>query len=320
MKKKTLIYSSLIAFLSVSIAIICIIKENAEISNNAIGKFLFEKTNQEGVDVHEIKIKSHQIQVSLYYENKFWKIKEADGYFADLVTLNQLFLDISQSKIEAIATDITEKQAEVEISEDKSGFEITTYNGKGQILDTITIGKKKNNFSYAKIKGQKDIYLVSGNFELSDKLYHWLQQPLISILPRNIESVIMQTNTGQQLAFRISEKSPFFNIKQEQTNITPLLDKFVLFNFRDVKRIQNTVFENKDPQKIIVLFPYSGLIYGIEIFNNEEKYWVKIDLSISKLPTKFASDYIKDSLFLYEGWIFQIESNLGKYLMEYKIN
>lgn len=324
MNKKTLIIAIGLTLLSMGLAFFLITAQENNVVKNPIGNFLFEKTNKEGINVTKIVVKAPELQVSLYYENKFWHIKEADGYFADLVTINKLFQDISNAKIEAVDESVLASKVQLEIpteqENDNAGFEIQTYNEKNQLLDSVIIGKKKNNFRYAKTKSGKQIYLISGDFELPKKMYYWLQQPLISIMPENIESLIIQTDTGQQLAYRIGRNSSFFNLKQQKTNPLPLLERFVLFNFIDVKKIQNTPLNNGTADKIIVLFPYSGLIYGIEIFKIDADFWVKIDLSITKLPTKVASDYIKDSQMLYNGWAFKINQNLGQYLMDYKIN
>ncbi len=324
MNKRMLLAGFLLTCISIGIAYYSIINQKIFIKENIIGNFLFEKTNKQGIDVDKIIIKAPQLHITLYYQDKFWHIKEADGYLADLVTMNKLFQDISQSKIEALATDVNIAQAGLENPTEQknpqAGFEIYTYNKRGQLLDAVIIGGKKNNLRYAKNKNTSEIYLISGDFDLSDKLKYWFQQPLISIEPKNIESVIMQSETGQQLAFRMSEQSAFYNLQQKPTNILPLLEKFMLFTFNNAKKIQNTPLESMEPEKVIVLFPYSGLIYGIEIFKIDEDYWVEIDLSITKLPTKIASDYIKDSKFLYKDWAFKIDDNLGKYLINYKIN
>lgn len=320
MSKRILIISLLITCISVAAAYLLLQSQNVYMEENPVGNFLFEETNKQGTDITKIVVKTSDLQVSLYYENKFWHIQEADGYYADLITINKLFQDINQTKIEALSMNVTAKEAGVEQGRNASGTQIQTYNQKGELLDSIIIGKKKNNFWYASRSGSEQIYLISGNFDLPDSMNYWLQQPLISLLPENVESLLIQSSTGQQLAYRLAEKSQFLNLKQQPVNVIPLLDKFVLFTYKDVKKIQNTPLDSLKPQKIIILFPYSGLIYGIEVFQIEGEYWIKVDLSITKLPTKLASDYIKDSLFLYEGWAFKVDKKLGKYLNEFKIN
>ena len=324
MNKKTLLYGLFIAGISLILAYVSIISQNISTSEDRIGDFVFEKTNQEGTKIQQIIIKMPKLQISLYYQDKFWHIKEADGYFADLVTVNKLFQDINRAKIEAINTEVSIEEASLEQPQNQSatnaGIEIQTYNDKGQMLDSVIIGARRNNFLYARFPDKQQVYLISGDFDFSDKIYYWLQQPLISIMPKNIESVIIQTDTGQQVAFRTSERSPFYNLKQEKTNIQPLLERFVLFNCREVKKLENTPLYNQTADKTIVLFPYSGLIYAVGIYKIEEDYWAKIDLSISKLPTKIARDYIKDSAILYKNWAFKLDKRIGQYLWNYTIN
>ena len=320
MNKKTFLICFFITILAVGMAFFVISQKNLTTQETPLGNFVFEKTNQEGTEINKIIFKQPKLQISLYYENKFWHVKEADGYFADLVTVNKLFQDINTAKIEGMATDISPLEAGLDLSDKQGGVEIQTYNRQGKLLDSVIIGRSKNSFLYAKFSNEPQIYLISGDFELPDKLRYWLQQPLISLSPENVESVILQNKTGQQIAYRLSPRSEFYDLRQRPINLIPLLDKFVLLTFSDVKQLQNTPLGSLKPDKIIALFPYSGLIYGIEIYQIDEDFWIKVDLSITKLPTKFASDYIKDSLFLYQNWGFKIDKNLGQYLLKYKIN
>ena len=318
--KKLLLISIFLTIFSIGLATTLLQTQQNNWPEEQIGAFLFEKTNEEGVHVNKIVIKTAQMQLSLYYQNKFWHVKEADGYYADLVTINNLFQDINNAKIDSVAVNVSSLDAGLAPKQSADFIEIQTYNDSNKLLDSVLIGARKNNSTYVSKKGQKAIYLTSSNFDIPKKIRYWLQQPLISIAPENIESLILQTPTGQQLAYRPNKTASFFNLKQQQVDVRPLLEKFLLFMFEDVKKIQNTPIPSTKPEKVIVLFPYSGLIYGIEIYKIEETYWIKIDLSISRLPTKVASDYIKDSLFLYKDWIFKINSNLGKYLLNYSIN
>lgn len=317
MNIRTILNSLLLTIISVVVAIYVIKSSETNIVKTMVGNYLFEQTNLEGTEIKKIIVKTKNMQATLFYQDQFWRIKEADGYYADLVSINRLFQDINQAKIEAEVKDI--KQTE-DVFADKGTFEIITYNDQGKLLDNIFIGQKHDKYKYAKSATSSQIYLVSGSFELANKLYYWLQQPLLSLRPDSISSVIIHTERGQQVAFRPEDNSPFYNLKQEKININPLLDKFVLFSFIDVKKAENTPLKDMKPEKILVLFTKSGLIYGIEIYQLEDKYWVKIDLSISKLPTKSASEYIKGSRFLYQGWYFKIDSITGKYLLNYQIN
>ena len=321
MNKRFLIYIAVTAIISVLATFFVLRREMLQTQNEKIGNFLFEKTNLEGEKVQKIIIKSGQIQATLFYENKFWKIKEADNYYADLVTVNQLFQNINSAKIEAEITDKNEEETGLIIGKDNpSGYEIQTYNAAGEMLDDVIIGKKINNFFYAKNANSPEIYMASGDFLFSDKLYYWLQQPLITLKPENIESLIMQNPTGQQIAFRKGNGAFFYNIKQQRTNILPLLEKFMMLTFIGVKNSQNTPMKDEQAQKTIVLFTNPGLIYGIDLYKVEDQYWIKVSLSISKLPTKMAQDYIKDTQFLYQNWYFKLDRQTGSFLMNYQID
>lgn len=322
MNKKALIVSLLIACLSALFAGYVLMQQNQNHSQTQIGNILFENTVKEGLNINKIVIKSPKMQATLQLEGKFWQVKEADNYFASLLTVNTLFKTLNEAKIQAL---LSKNPAELNLAlpEQKetpnAGISITTYNGQ-KMVDNIIIGQRQNDFYAARYADSKQPFLVSGNFDLPDKLYYWLQQPLMMIAAKNVETVITQSETGQQLAFRKEMSTPFYNVQQQPTNIDALLEQFALLTFTSVKTSENTPLKDISPNKTIVIFLESGLIYGIEVYEIEGNYWVKINLSTTTLPTKHASDYIKDSSFLYQNWFFKINRDVGKLLVKYSIH
>lgn len=324
MNKKTLIFSLLIAILSVIFAWFVISnQQHSDIGQNQIGNMLFENTVKEGLLINKIIIKTTKMQVTLQLEDKFWHVKEADNYYASLISINTFLKAVNEAKIQTVIqnTDTKEMHLAEPVKKDtpNAGISIQTYKDN-RIVDNIIIGSRQNNFYTARFADSKQPLLVSGNFDLPDKLFYWLQQPLMMLDAKNVETVITQSETGQQLAFRPEMTSPFYNVRQEPTNIDGLLDQFTMLTFTTVKAAENTPLKDVAPNKTIVIFLESGLIYGVEVYENEGAYWVKINLSTNTLPTKYASDYIKDSSFLYQNWFFKISPQVGKHLIKYTIH
>ena len=322
MNKKSLIFALFIAGISVILALFVLNKQENHNMQNKIGGLLFEKSVTHGLGINKIIVKKPQLQITLSLEEGFWRVKEADNYYAGLVIINSLIKTLNESKIHAVLqSDITTEMnlTSSETTKKIEPISIQTFINDKKI-DDIIIGSQKNNFHYARYADSSIPLLISGNFNLPDKIHYWLQQPLISIDIQDIETVIIQSETGQQLAFRPEIGVPFLNVKQQPTDISPLLEQFTSLNFIDVKTAENTPLKDISPLKTIVLFAESGIIYSIDIYESEGSFWTRINLSSNNLPTKLASDYIKESSFLYQNRFFKINHDIGKYLLRYSIH
>lgn len=324
MNKKALVFGIILAIISVVFAILVIKnQQTADIGQSKIGNLLFENTVKEGLAVDKIIIKTPKLQVTLLRDGRFWQVKEADNYYASLLAVNTFFKTLNEAKIQAViqSKSTIDRLLAAPTKKDIShaGTLIQTFKGNIKI-DEIIIGRRQNSFYNARYVDSQQPLLVSGDFNIPEKLYHWLQQPLMMLQPKSVETIITQSETGQQLAFRPEMSAPFFNVRQQPTNIDTLLEKFAYLSFTAVKTAENTPLKDMNPNKTIVIFLESGLIYGVEIYENEGAYWIKINLSTNTLPTKHASDYIKDSSFLYQGWFFKINPEIGKQLIKYTIH
>ena len=312
MNKKSIIYLILTTIFFVFLGLYLQKEQSQTYQQTQTGRFLFEKTNQKGTQIGKIIVKSQNMQVTLSVQNKFWRVKEADDYFADILSVNMLIHGINTSKI-AMVYDKEPPQ------DSKNEFEISTYDTKNQLLDSIVIGKKINNYYYAQEKSTKKSYMVSGTFALSNQLRHWLQQPLLSLLEKNIQTVILVSKTGQQLAFKPEGMQNFYNTYQQKTNIVSFLDKFVNFTYLNVKNISNTPLKDVEKNRTIIIYTDTGIIYKIALYKIEDDYWIEPEMQISKLPLKAGYSYYKDSKILYNGWAFKIDQQLGSFLNTYNI-
>lgn len=324
MNKKALIFGLLLALLSAFGAYWTIREQNVETDNSSVGSLFFEETAKDGLSINKIIVKMPQMQATLYLDGKFWRIKEADDYYAGLITINGLFNAINEAKILSVVKQKITSDMQLAYPENKetpaAGISIQTFNKNGVKVDDVIIGANQDGHYYARYANSDTPMLISGNFALPDRLHYWLQQPLMMLSEKSVETVIMQSETGQQLAFRQDATSPFYNLQQQETNISAFLEQFSSLGFVSVKASENTPLADELPKKAIVIFLESGLIYGVEVYENEDSYWVRINLSTTSLPTKLASDYIKNSSFLYKNWFFKIDSSIGKFLVQYIIH
>lgn len=322
MNKKALIIALIITVLASIFAFTALKKSSNEFKSSEIGSLFFEKTYTQAMDINKIIIKNNNYQATMILKDDYWHITEADDYFGGLIIINSLLLSMNNSVIEAIDYKIT-PEMNLNFPENKetpnSGYLIETFNKNNAKVDSVIIGSHKNDFQYAR-RVESDIpVLISGNFELPQKLYSWLQQPLFQIRSDSVETVILQSEKNKQLAFRVEENGPFYNSQEKITNVKDFLEEFAKFTFIDVKNYETSSLKNDNPQRVAVIFLDSGLIYGIELYENQGNYWVRTNLSSNSLPTQAASDYIKDNTFLFKNWIFKISPELGEFILNYNI-
>lgn len=324
MNKKALLFSLFLAVFSASLVFWSICEQNADTDQSNLGSLFFEETAKDGLNVNKIIVKMPQQQVTLSLEGKFWRVKEADGYFAGLVVTNGLFNALNEAKIHSVIQKEITPEMQLAYPESKetpdAGISIQIFNKTGAKIDDVIIGAETDGYHYARHANSSTPVLISGNFNLPQRLDYWLQQPLITLSEHSVETVITQSETEQQLAFRPEPTLPFHDINRKEINISAFLEQFVSLNFTSVKTADNTPLKDELPKKAIVLFMESGLIYGIEVYEYDDSYWVRINLSTTSLPTKLASDYIKDSSFLYKDWFFKIDNSIGRFLVQYMIH
>ncbi len=311
MNKKSVIILAILTLLSVALNNYVLKTQRLPYTQSQVGRYLFEKTNISGNKIGKIVVKSQKLQITLFMQDKFWRVKEADNYFADILSTNQLINNINNSKIAMVSTENMQAK--------ETDIEIITYDVNDKILDDIIVGQKQNNYYLVKEKNSQSIFLVTGDFTLSTKLSNWLQQPLFSLMKKNIKSIILQSNTGQQIVFQPDNEREFYTPQQKMVDIENLVEVFADFRYLNVKKEENTPTKDTKAEKIIVLYTDTGIIYKIDVFNIEDNYWIKPQMEISKLPLTAGYNYYQDSKMLYNGWIFKIDSDLGKFLSEYII-
>lgn len=311
MNKKSVIILVILTLLSVVLNNYVLRTQRLPYTQSQVGRYLFEKTNISGAKLGKIIVKSQNFQVTLFMQDKFWRVKEADNYYADLLSTNQLINNINNSKIAMVSTE--KMQAK------ETDVEVITYDVNDNILDDIIIGSKQNNYYQVKEKESQSTFLATGNFILSTKLPNWLQQPLFSLMKKNIKSIILQSDTGQQIVFKPDNDTEFYTPQQKMVDINNLVEAFTDFRYLNVRKEENTPTKDTKAEKIIVLYTDTGIIYKIDVFNIENNYWIQPQMEISKLPLTAGYNYYQDSKMLYNGWIFKIDSGLGQFLSEYII-
>ena len=252
-----------------------------------VGRLVFENTYASFNDVREIILNEN---TTLYLEDNLWRIKEAQGYYANHLLMNELFKIFNRATI----------LQEVSIGEDAVLSELISIKVSkehDQVMDNAAV------FEGNVAELDNRYFFVSGNFDFPREMLYWLQQPLITFDVQDVEIARFISPSGEYTAIRPEVDKPAF------------LRKLSFLEFYDVKREGDFVAENY-PNRLTIKLTFSdGLINVLDIYYNQREYWIKKSLETSILPTKAAIEFAKNNKFLYDGWLFQISPEDGRFIV-----
>lgn len=238
---------------------------------------------------------------------------EIGNYYAGYRQINNLFNDFADARIyrrRGPATDADEKKFGL----DDNAFRVITRDAGGRILNTVLIGKAAadNLYHFARTEGEKDVFLITGNFSFPETAVSWLQQPLLSLSPTDIRSL----KIGHETAVRPDIIVPFrIKGKQAVPDISRYLNALGFVAAYDVRRGADFDRLQFSAPKSLTVTTFDGLVVTIEVYGRTgEEYWASLKFSTTTLPTTAVNDYIKSSAFLYEDWYFRLAPDVGRIL------
>ena len=175
--------------------------------------------------------------------------------------------------------------------------------------------RRDQKYIYVKPEGAQ----FQRRIELPQEPSAWLMQPILNYPPEITEKIFIQDAAGQQSASRQTRYLPFVNHEKSIVKPDVLLEKLDFLIAGDVLSAQN-FDENLYPKRrTIRLTSFSGLITTINLFHDDQDFWIYIKLSTTNLPTAAVNAYIKDNSFLYDGWFFKISAAAGRTLANYQL-
>lgn len=291
------------------------------------GNLVFENSYRNPLFINKIVIKSSQNEATLVLDDNFWKVKEADYYYANLILTNDLFMNINNSRFHTKLTysdDLLKKVGLVNpnvANQSDYGKIITLYNQDNVVLNSFIIGRNSDNDLYTFIKpiDKDEIWLVTGKYSLPNQIYSWLQQPLLELDNDSISRITVNENGEEKSASRVNQYTSFFDENHNKTYVRLLTEELSYLSFEDAKSVQNFDESLYSYHKEIKVETFSGLIATLYMFSDKKDYWLKFSLSTTNLPTTNISDYIKDKSFLYDGWFFKLSPEKGRLLLSFNI-
>lgn len=302
---------------SAAFAIIVIFGFTNQTNRKFVGNLVFEKSSAAFSDIGEIIIRTAADTVTLSVEDNLWRIKEADNYYANYGFIKELFDEINNSSFYRKQSNITEnKLSKYDLNE--NGLSIRIFDKSGQLLNTIIVGKKTGNglYRFAKLPDSPDVYLITGKYSFPQKLFSWIEQPLLEIAENEVAAISINNDTFE----RSETITPFKQSGTEKTvRVDGLLKWFNYLPALNVASVQNFDTQSYPEQKTLKITSFAGLVVNLNLYGNGKDYWINISLSSTTLPTTKISDYIKNNSFLYDGWYFKINPVVGKSIFNYSV-
>ena len=321
MNKKNLLQGLLLLIVSLALAIVGISWFYSENGRNLSGKLVFEQTANRGADMDKIVISNGENKVILTLQDGFWRIPETgNGYYANFALSNALFMNMNQSRyfteIEADDKKLGDYGLELpgESVSPGSGTLLQTYAGN-KLLDEVLIGKSTpdNLYVFVRRKDDNHIWLVNNDFTIPQKFYSWFQQPLLNYAPQQIKSFETENGSRKIKFNRTTPHEAYTDGAGQKETLTIFSDLFSYLTFRNVVPQQLFNPDEFSQKRNLRVTLFNGLVTDMEIYAdaNQKAFWIAIKISATRLPTRGVNDYIKNNVFFYDGWYFELPPETG---------
>lgn len=272
------------------------------------GSYFFEKTKNT-IDVQSIELVfpgNHT--VSFVNKDNFWRVTEADGYFASFGKMNTLTKLIHNTAI--YRSDHFDAKSDNALV--TGAVLLKTFDSKGNIIDEATVAPKKENqkFHYALLNNDHNLYQLIGSFDFSSNVLDWIQMPLLSIDQEQIKYIKTDKFTVSR---RFSaEKLREINSNHDVPQVAALVQNFWYLNAIEVKHALHFNREKLNLIRSYEIATFDGLIYLIDVFNEDKDFWLNIRLKSDDIISSSALRFLKENNILYDGWFFKISEDIGQ--------
>ena len=284
---------------------------------NMRGKYTFGKVKNEIADINHIKLNTPQYgEVNLYWNEGYWRFKEAGDYFVNYDMLAGFYEMVNNSVvISASKTDFATLQTNNLLSSSEAdnsigqGTEISVYNDKNKILTDLIIGNRINSdgYTYARPRDKNIIYVISAVGRFSGDAQAWLPYPLLIVDYTYINNIICNDIT-------IDEKQLQTALFKNQ-QLMNLFDILQYLEYEGIVR-KNDFFQASDKAKAkkIVINMIGGLIYEINVYEINNTYWATIDLKAQSIAHKEVYPFVEENAKYFADWAFQLPDSQGWFL------
>lgn len=276
------------------------------------GNYFFDLTRNRA-DIAQIKfVFPNQSSIHITKTDDFWRIKEADNYYAAFAKINAL-VNLIRSTVIYRADAIHEN----ELALFNNPLKIISTDSSGNVVDEATIAPLKdgNKYYYALLNNDGFLYQLNSNFELSSHVMDWVQMPLFAF---NI-SHVKRIKTDDFEVYRRFDNENFkdANSSNEYSHLQKFIDNFWYLSATEIKQAAHFDKEKFPQPKQYSITLFNGIIYEINLYSLNGDYWISVHLDREGLIKKSSLQQIKENSLLYDDWFFKIDPDKGAIISEF---
>lgn len=271
------------------------------------GNYFFEQTKNNS-DIKTILISfTDGKKISLARKGDFWRIKEADDYFAAFAKINALI---------NLITNTTIYRADLIKGENlenyfQNALKIETLDSRGNIVDSarISLKQQNNKYHYASKNGNDILYQLSNDFSLSPQLMDWVQMPILKIDYAEIKRIASDNFE----TYRQFQGGDMLNADtgEDASHVRGLISNLWYLSAEDIRHavhFDRNVYKKTKSYEITL---FNGAVYGLDFYAANGEYWLAVRLGREKISSDMAAQLLEENSILYDGWYFKIGSDKG---------
>ena len=172
---------------------------------------------------------------------------------------------------------------------------------------------------YIKYPKDDKIYISTWKLQLPENVISWVPQHNnlvegVDVNSISKQGIIISRETRGSRFLYAQTKSTYHRFEYVK-----IFDVLTNLQYEQVLSAQE-FDESKYPYvEKIQLSTFDGLVIDLNIYSNYEEYWLKIDISMTRLPSYQVKDYVEKNSFLFENWWFKLPQDEGKILFMMKL-
>lgn len=300
--------AALILFLCM---IVSLYTANTRLMENLRGNLIFT-TSDNIKNIKKIIIENSSEKLTLYEDESVWRIEEADNYYVNFHKIQSLMNAIANAKIGNFLAP--------ELKNDLTWTTIKIFDANNKKLGEAMVSNASElDEHYIKYPKDDKIYISTWKLQLPENIISWVPQHNNLVDGVDVNSISKQDVTIS----RETRGSSFLYAQNKSTyhrfEYVKIFD--ILTNLQYEKVLSAQEFdESKYPYvEKIQISTFDGLVVDLSVYSNYEEYWLKIDISTTRLPSYKIKDYVETNSFLFKNWWFKLPQDEGKILFMMKL-
>lgn len=291
--------------------IVSLYTANTRLMENLRGNLIFT-TSDNIKNIKKIIIENSSEKLTLYEDESVWRIEEADNYYVNFHKIQSLMNAIANAKIGNFLAS--------ELKNDLTWTTIKIFDANNKKLGEAMVSNASElDEHYIKYPKDDKIYISTWKLQLPENVISWVPQHNNLVDGVDVNSISKQDVTIS----RETRGSSFVYAQNKSTyhrfEYVKIFD--ILTNLQYEKVLSAQEFdENKYPYvEKIHISTFDGFVIDLSVYSNYEEYWLKIDISTTRLPSYKVKDYVEKNSFLFKNWWFKLPQDEGKILFMMKL-